>query len=195
MQCLSFICRHIHEVHLIIHFVCYLWFPQSQFSSSPISSVKATPRRPAHHIPYQASPLCGAMESPSMSPIREITHHTGEISSVSSLISIIPVVMSFDLFSMSWFRHNMHFYRPQPLMSQECYIVSSSICCRSQYVTSGDPACCQGSGSCWNFCYAYMKCWNAGYRAMMASNLRNSNLDPSEIIVFNPNCTGLFCVS
>ncbi|XP_030836827.1 uncharacterized protein LOC100892267 [Strongylocentrotus purpuratus] len=45
---------------------------ESQFSSSPIARFRTTPLRPVPHVQHQASPLCGKMESPLMSPIREV---------------------------------------------------------------------------------------------------------------------------
>lgn len=49
---------------------------ESQFSSSPIAHHKATPGRLTPRIRHQASPLCGSMESPSMSPISEVNQHS-----------------------------------------------------------------------------------------------------------------------
>ncbi|XP_041467030.1 uncharacterized protein LOC121417404 [Lytechinus variegatus] len=50
---------------------------ESQFSSSPIARYRTTPIRPVPHVQLQASPLCGKMDSPLMSPIREAPHSKG----------------------------------------------------------------------------------------------------------------------
>ncbi|XP_072182177.1 uncharacterized protein [Diadema setosum] len=45
---------------------------ESQFSSSPITPHRRTPLGRSPHVPHQASPLCGTMESPSISPIKDL---------------------------------------------------------------------------------------------------------------------------